>query len=882
MQQNIRIYRDLELKAEAVQKNIIDLTNIQEAWNSWKKEEIRLLEQQFLYERAEEQCLLDSLEQTQTDQKKLEAKLESLREEEQQLCQEQSDKVNQINELRAEIERSDIRQKEQSLANKIGQFKKQLSGCNSAKQRLHQKLNGHFANWAEIVQATATQHPTLNQQARQLTDALQEGQVLLKEQRYQELLARVVDIETLAQALHESLVTKRLELRQQLDELKSKSQELRLKIQHLEQGIKSFDPRLKKLKSLIETQVPGSNPRIFCDLLEISDERWQNAIEGYLHTQKFYLMVEPKFFIPALKIYDREKQRHNLHSFGLVDVAKLITRDISIRPDSLAQYLTTDDPHARALADYLLGRVIGCAEIYSLRDYDIAITPGCMLYQNYVARQLDPARYRDPFIGKQAVLKQIKNAKEDLKVLAQEIKAREQELSIFKAPQFNSAQNSLDFYTADATLTEAIPVVQAELTKTEAEYNSLDLTWLDRQKEVVTALEQKVDEIRVKVRNIVEEIGATSQSINTTKSKIPQLRFQAEQQGQFISENYEPEWIQATGEPRFNSELQSKSPETIKNNFNSQVARTRNQATQRFGKLKELREDYNRTNHLSFYTEDKSNSAYEDELAKLEETYLREYQGKIKDARQRAERQFREDFISKLRNNIETAQQQLEDVNRTLKNIPFGQERYRFKVQPGKGRKKFYDMIMDDLLLQGNDLFSGTFQEKHKEALDDLFRKIVPEESLFTADARTELEKNLEQFTDYRKYLEFDLISIDNEGRETRLSKMLSKRSGGETQNPFYIAVLASFAHVYRTRSHGYNDTMRLIVFDEAFNKMDHQRIEESIKLAKKLGLQLVISAPTEKVADIAPLVDRTHIVVRIKSQTSVRHFDPKALEESV
>jgi uncharacterized protein YPO0396 len=189
-------------------------------------------------------------------------------------------------------------------------------------------------------------------------------------------------------------------------------------------------------------------------------------------------------------------------------------------------------------------------------------------------------------------------------------------------------------------------------------------------------------------------------------------------------------------------------------------------------------------------------------------------------------------------------------------------------------------MIMDDLLLQGNDLFSGSFQEKHKDALDDLFRRIVPEDDIFNGDSKTELEKNLEEYTDYRKYLEFDLISTDMEGNETRLSKMLNKRSGGETQNPFYIVVLASFAQLYETRDQRYHNTMRLIVFDEAFNKMDHQRIEESIKLARKLGLQLIISAPTEKVADIAPLVDRTHIVVRIKSQTSVRHFDPKTLEE--
>ena len=30
-------------------------------------------------------------------------------------------------------------------------------------------------------------------------------------------------------------------------------------------------------------------PRILCEMLEITDETWRNAVEGYLNTQRFYI-----------------------------------------------------------------------------------------------------------------------------------------------------------------------------------------------------------------------------------------------------------------------------------------------------------------------------------------------------------------------------------------------------------------------------------------------------------------------------------------------------------------------------------------------------------------------------------------------------------------
>jgi uncharacterized protein YPO0396 len=114
---------------------------------------------------------------------------------------------------------------------------------------------------------------------------------------------------------------------------------------------------------------------------------------------------------------------------------------------------------------------------------------------------------------------------------------------------------------------------------------------------------------------------------------------------------------------------------------------------------------------------------------------------------------------------------------------------------------------------------------------------------------------DLEEFTDYRRYLDFD-IKVHSRDTTYSFSKVLKEKSGGETQTPFYIAILASFYHLYRS-----NKTARLVIFDEAFNKMDEQRIQSSLRLIKQLNLQLIAAVPDEKMQHMAPEVTTTLIV---------------------
>ena len=52
-----------------------------------------------------------------------------------------------------------------------------------------------------------------------------------------------------------------------------------------------------------------------------------------------------------------------------------------------------------------------CDKVEELRNHDRAITDSCMLYQGYVARQLNPERWKYPFIGRKALEEQKETVK---------------------------------------------------------------------------------------------------------------------------------------------------------------------------------------------------------------------------------------------------------------------------------------------------------------------------------------------------------------------------------------------------------------------------------------------------------------------------------------
>ena len=179
-------------------------------------------------------------------------------------------------------------------------------------------------------------------------------------------------------------------------------------------------------------------------------------------------------------------------------------------------------------------------------------------------------------------------------------------------------------------------------------------------------------------------------------------------------------------------------------------------------------------------------------------------------------------------------------------------------------------MVMDEEnLVQGFNLFTGSFQNKYKESLEELFEKLTIDDS--------NSEEYLRKFTDYRNYMEYDILLKYKDGSKAKFSKVCKEKSGGETQTPYYVIIASSFLQLYRN-SYTNRESMELIIFDEAFDKMDEGRIVSMMQFYKNLGLQVIVAAPPQKIESIAPYVSTTLLAMKMDKSSIIEVYSYEEL----
>ena len=679
--------------------------------------------------------------------------------------------------------------------------------------------------------------------------------------------------------------TIRHETVRKLEEDRNLLRQMKERLESLKKGIKDYPDDVKRLATHLKSR-GVSGVHILADLLEVTDEKWQAAIEGYLHTQKFYLLVDPLDYTRALAILSELRQTKPVYGAGLIDVEKLASKRPVSLENALAACISTEHSGARLYVDYVLGQVICTARPDDLRLYPTAITESCLLYQNYVARQLHPDRWKVPYIGKRAIEQQIERLSEEIGVMQVSIVKTEASLSDYNAMCNIKAFSSVEKELHDKRFKSISQIIDLQdlMDALKLEKEGLDLMYLSKLDEKISAINDSIRHKNEEMRKTSEAIGALRNNKILLESKdIPEAqRMMASQQLELERKYFDSVRIEA-GE-RFETLAKSQTIEEISINYARSAKAAETEQDKELKSLIELRGDYNRVYHMSHDVSGEHNHAYEEALHKLRDTNLPDYLTKIKEAQERATVQFRDEFLSKLKENFDSVFAQIKELNVAIKDSPFGTDKYKFEVKPKPEMRHFYEMIMDDLLMgSGMNIMSHAFNQKHGEAIDELFRMIVSAEDSGSSDKKSFIEKQIDFYTNYRSYLIFDFVVTDQNGDEQRLSKTLLKKSGGETQTPFYLAVLASFAHLYRVNQkiQG-SETIRLIVFDEAFSKMDQQRIEESLKLLRRFKLQAIISAPPDKIMDISPHVDANICVFRANNVSFIQTYEQKALMQLI
>ena len=663
--------------------------------------------------------------------------------------------------------------------------------------------------------------------------------------------------------------------------LESNIRDIKEQESNIKQGTKTYDSRLTMIKNALEEKLEARfgkhiDVSIFADLIDINDLRWSNAIEGLLYKQKFNLFVAPKYYDDAYKILRELLSQYAFYGTALVDEEKIIEREPRCDEGALAEEIVTDHEGARAYTDFLLGRVHKSKDPIEARNSGNGITMECDLYRNFSMSKLNPRLYQSSYIGRNLDSRFINEKSRQLQASVSNLKIygdikdlidSANRLEIFTTSEIENIFILLKKISDLPGLQKTLDYINDELKNNDSPLaQSLDSRIADIDSDIKSINESR-DKVNLEKGNLIQDIE------NIRKDRIIAEQKTIQEKENSINSHYDPFLVSDQALPIYEKEIaEGKSTLEIFQEFNVEFSRLQYLVNNINNQVIRLRREYCQDYHLSYDTECESNDVYENELIEFRDVKLPEYKEQIKDSYDKATKQFKDDFIFKLRSAIEDVEDQIENLNTALKQSSFGRDLYRFTVKPSIVYRRYYDMLKDDLVINGGK-DDTEFINKYKDVMEDLFKQIV---DVGDNSKNNQLLDNIQKFTDYRSYLDFDLIVYNKDtGDEQRLSKMIKKKSGGETQTPFYIAVLASFAQLYHVNDEGeMANTMRLIIFDEAFSKMDRGRMTEAIKLLRKFSLQVILSAPYDKIPDISPLVDETLIVLHDKNKSCVRLFE--------
>lgn len=898
MQQNIRDYKRHELLAQRQQEKLEALQQINKLYQEMNQAIERRQIQKFLVQWAEKETAQAEIDRRELERTECKDNLERVNEQREAIERQIEQKDTRRSELELACRQSNVFQEEERLLNmeKVlqGEQKKLEQGLQNLAVEIKREAR-RLQRFCDEIQKQESEELLIPVQ--EAADAVQKAYAVFADGE-NGLFARPVELfeagqqtaaalsSTVRSAAHKT-EDHIAELKEQIDQKSAVLANLRRNIKDYPHGLLAFKNRLKKeLECKTGRPVPVY---ILADVLEVSDERWRGAVEGYLNNQKYYLLVEPERYQEALDIYDRLKREAEYRAFGLVDIGKLREKEtLRPLPGSLAEKVETENKLARSYVDYLLGRVVCCDTAEQLRRYKTAITAEGMLYQGYVARALRKDRMENAFIGRRAVQLRIDNLEKELTRLQEELRhwqPLQKQFADLQDPLFTQRFVRIDVaqkredYQRSQTITKEIEAVKDQLSQ-------LNLFWLDEQRHIIERLKEESLALN-------KEKDAKNVQKGSLESRIHQLeyeilpekyqRYEAVEDG--LKEGFTEEYRETIGIPRYRQELvRLKKADVIRKNFGDSLAQSTKALDAAQKKLFAARREYaEQFKPCAFQIEAMDNTEYEEEQRTLQESELPQYKEKIRAARESAMEQFQNDFLAKLKSSIDQVQEQVRNLNKALRQAQFGTDKYQFRVGPNPDYLDYYNMITAEELMDGESgLFALPFQQKYGPLIEKLFSQItMADDTQLNARKQSELQENIVRYTDFRTYLKFDLETTDQNGSKQLLSQTLNMKSGGETQTPFYIAVLASFAQLYRVSdSTRFGNTVRLVVFDEAFNKMDSDRITESVRLLRKMGLQAIICTPPDKVSDIMPIADRTLLVDKTAYRMHIIPFGKEMQDE--
>jgi uncharacterized protein YPO0396 len=692
----------------------------------------------------------------------------------------------------------------------------------------------------------------------------------------EEVLSAIEQSNLILKDIHTQKQESLYELKRKIIELQAQQAPLQKIKDRLEQeNAIQYPPHVERLRAYI-TQRLGVRPSLVCELLNIPDERWQNAVEAQLGPRRFNLVVPPEHFNRALQVLDDARARQRIYHVGLLDLERL--QEDGLRPaqsGSLAEKVETREEAIRPYIDMVLGNIITCETLEDLRRHRRAITAEVMVYNEATAYAIDPQSYRPLCIGSRAKQSQLADVTRDLKDIEQQLK------QLVPQEKYDS-----EFLRTLERISNLLLIVQpilsepldespilARIAEQEKQLRALNLV-------EVKDLEDTIEDCKRKIREWQKEHDALIKKqggIEKSKEKLEDDKKNS--QNDFDAKSTELEQHRALTSDAF-IEAEKMQSHYQKQTRKDAVVAIEDQKTKLNTEIEEKKKQlfastllYN-TNYPPGVAQDNMEHEpfYRNERQRLEETELSTKEELIKKVRRQTEDQLRQDILHKLAEQVEKARKALGRINSILATTTFHGKSYHLIHPVNELRRGYYDIIQASASLGKDSLYESTFYQEYQETCDLFF------DILLRTPRTPDEQKEQDQLVDYRNYLKYDIETTNADGRKTSLAKTLLDRSGGETQTPFYVAIAASFASLYKVGEQLRRPTIRLAIFDEAFSKMDQRYIESALEIFRRFNLQIIVATPPDRTPYLGPKMHTSLALVLqddiVRIETLQRYLD--------
>ena len=815
-----------------------------------------------------------------------------------------------IEDLRARIQAAE--DDKRNLAEKQEQCKKKVQELSASREEAQQKLIQVSADLkASDLGGKQQQYEELDERSRMLADNTRQWQKILQGMKNWEeddvitdyisnpVLNMIAELnqgrvtEELCQNLHLKIESAKQNIEDEVEDYRDQRREIgkQLKekkrlVDDMKHDRKPYDENLRSARSALSQQLSDRygqtvKVQIFADLFDVQEEEWKNAIEGRMGRLKHSLITEPQYAHEAAVLFRNMKQYENV---DLINSKAIADSKPDCMEGSLYEAVKTQEAYVDVCLKRYLGHIIKCRSVEELEQVRDGVTPDCYSYSNFIFRHLKKKDYTTrACIGRRVSKARLAEYEKDVEELSrQEMQLDDLLRRLKEARDFECLKDEPSHYVKLSRAGEELARVNKKKMELEETIRSL-------REGAYKELEEKEQSLQKQVKMVQEELDQTQGELARLGSRIGELSGENESRRQQLEEKLQGYVPNETLEQEVWELLKKQSGQAVINRKKAQVADLEEKEQAQAETLRAARNRYIFAYPAGpFNGAETSNEAYE----KLLEKYLTDFEPAYEEEFEKKcasiYKSLQENVIATIHGDIKAAKRHAYEINRLLRETNFSDSTYQIKIEPAKNENgQFFDMLMaeeldsknldnagfDGQISFGEDAFYQKYEQKIK-LLTDKFMPPKDEDEHLRAQKR----KEMEQYADYRNYLSFSMFEqvTDEHGnviRENFVDDMAGRDSGGEGQNPKYVALLAGFAMLYMQQSKR-DSKIKLVLLDEAFSKMDQERSAVCLKYARKMDLQLIVCVPDERLQSLIRNVDCVYGFRRFKNRISMMHID--------